>query len=127
MASIKLLHQLCALISITGFVIRGLLMLADSPHLNARWVRIAPHVVDTTLLATGIALVVMTRQYPIEQAWLTAKLAALLAYIGLGIVALRYGRTRNTRAAAFAAAVAVFAYIVAVALSRTPTPVFLQG
>jgi uncharacterized membrane protein SirB2 len=125
--TVKLLHQLCALISITGFVLRGLLMLADSPLRRARFVRIAPHVVDTTLLATGIALAVMTRQYPLEQAWLTAKLAALLAYIGLGMVALRFGRTRGARAAAFAAAIAVFAYMVAVALSRTPTPGFVQG
>ena len=31
-------------------------MIADSSRLSARWVRITPHVNDTVLLASGIAL-----------------------------------------------------------------------
>jgi uncharacterized membrane protein SirB2 len=120
MATIKLLHQLLAAVSIAGFVIRGLLMLADSPLLKTRPVRIAPHVVDTGLLAAALVLMFNIYQYPFVHGWLTAKVLGLLAYIVLGTLALRRGRTRRVRLAAFLAAIAVYAYIVAVAFTRSP-------
>jgi uncharacterized membrane protein SirB2 len=52
--------------------------------------------------------------------WLTAKIVGLLAYIALGMVALRFGRTRGTRAAAWIAALATFGYIVSVAVTKDP-------
>ena len=119
---IKVTHVTAAIVSISGFVLRGLWMLADSPLLRARAVRIAPHVVDTVLLASAVALAILSRQYPLQSDWLSAKVAALVAYILLGMLALRPGRPRPVRAAAFAAALGVFAYIVAVALSRAPWP-----
>jgi uncharacterized membrane protein SirB2 len=118
---VKLIHIGAALVSITGFIVRGAWMLAGSPRLKRRWVRIIPHVVDTVLLGAGIWLMVATAQYPTDHPWLAAKLAALLAYILLGMVALRWAHTRAVRAAAFFAAIAVFAYIAAAALTRNPT------
>jgi uncharacterized membrane protein SirB2 len=47
---------------------------------------------------------------------------ALLLYIGLGMIALRHGRTRGVRITAWLTAQAVFFYIVAVALTRNPQP-----
>ena len=63
------------------------------------------------------------RMMPLSPAtpWLAAKLVALLAYIGLGALALRPGRSKGARAAAWLAALAVFAYIAAVAVTRSPT------
>jgi uncharacterized membrane protein SirB2 len=113
---IKSLHQFCALASFALFLLRGIWMLRASPQLKRRWVKILPHLVDSVLLASAIALTLMLRQYPLTHAWLTAKLVALLVYIALGMVALRYGATRRARAAAWLAAMAVFAYIVSVAL-----------
>jgi uncharacterized membrane protein SirB2 len=52
--------------------------------------------------------------------WLTAKVVALVAYIVLGAVALKYGRTRGIRTAALAGALATFGYIVAVAVTKNP-------
>lgn len=86
--------------------------------LERRWVRVLPHVVDTVLLASAIALAVVLEQYPFVEPWLTAKLVALLFYIGLGMVALSYGTTRRIRTGAWIMAQAVFLYIVAVALTR---------
>jgi uncharacterized membrane protein SirB2 len=53
------------------------------------WLRVTPHVVDSLLLLAGIGLALIIRQYPFLDAWLTAKLLALIAYIGAGHVALR--------------------------------------
>lgn len=104
------------------FFIRGVWLLRDSPLLRRRWVRIVPHVVDTLLLGSAIALALMLRQYPFVAGWLTAKVIALVVYIGLGMLALRFARTRRAQLAAWLAAQAVFIYIVAVALTRNPLP-----
>ena len=44
----------------------------------------------------------------------------LVGYIVLGTVALKRGRTRAMRIAAFVAALVVFGYIVAVAVTKSP-------
>lgn len=123
-ATLKAIHAGCAVLSIGGFVARGVLMLRDSSLLGAPLVRIAPHVVDTVLLASAIALAWKSGQYPFAQGWLTAKLVALAAYIVLGTVALRRGRSKAVRATAFGLALATVLYIVAVALTRNPLGVF---
>ena len=107
-------------LSIAGFAARGVLMLRGSPLLQARFVRIAPHVVDSLLLASALWLSWLLQQYPFVDAWLTAKVLGLLAYIVLGSIALRHGRTRAARASAYAGALLAAGYIVVVALARDP-------
>lgn len=116
--AIKYLHVACVMLSIGGFVARFILMLKNSALLTRRWMRIAPHVNDTLLLAAAIALMVMTRQYPFVATWLTAKVFGLVAYIILGSIALKRGRTLRARIAAGLAALVAFGYVVSVALSR---------
>ena len=120
----KFVHELCALASVSLFVLRGVWMLRDSPQRAQRWVKILPHSIDTLLLASAIALTLMLHQYPLIDAWLSAKVLGLLVYIGLGLVALRYGKTKRVRAAAWIAALLVFGYIVSVALSHDPLGFF---
>lgn len=99
-AVLKVIHVTTAAVSYTLFVVRGIWMINDSPRLQQLWVRIVPHVNDTLLLAAAIWMTVLLQQYPGTHAWLTVKLAALLVYIGLGMVALRHGTTRRARIAA---------------------------
>jgi uncharacterized membrane protein SirB2 len=114
----KQIHQAAAAVTLALFVLRGAWMLLDSPHLQRRWVKIVPHVNDTVLLAAALYLAFAIGL----QAWIAAKVAALVAYIVLGRVALKRGRTKGSRAAAFAAALVVFGYIVAVAFTKRPLP-----
>ena len=88
--------------------------------LGVRLVRVLPHVVDTIFLLSGIAMLVMLSLNPLTQSWLLAKFAGLLAYIVLGMIALRRGPTLASRRLAFFAALIVFAYIVGVALAHSP-------
>ena len=118
--ALKHLHITAVLLSGTGFFLRGLLMLGDSPLLARRWLKVVPHVVDTVLLGSAIAMAVMSSQYPFVQPWLTAKFFGLLAYIILGMMALKRGRTKAQRALWFSVALLSFAYIVSVALTRSP-------
>jgi uncharacterized membrane protein SirB2 len=120
--AVKHLHMGCAALSGSFFLLRGAWMLRASPLLQRRWVRIAPHIIDTTLLASALMLVFWSGQYPFAQPWLGAKVCALVLYIVLGTVALKRGRTRQVRAMAFGGAVLTFLYIVAVALTRQVIP-----
>ena len=119
---VKYLHVGCVVVSLAGFAVRGALMLAGSPLLGTRFVRVAPHVVDTALLASAAWLAWFLGQYPFVHGWgwLTAKVLGLVAYIILGTIALKRGRTRTIRAAAFATALASAGYVVSVALTRDP-------
>jgi uncharacterized membrane protein SirB2 len=106
------------------FVLRAIWRMRAPERLAARWVRVVPHVVDTVLLASAIGLALMLENYPGTHGWLTAKVAGLVAYVVLGSIALRRGRTPAVRAIAFVAALAVFAYIVAVAFTKSPKGFF---
>jgi uncharacterized membrane protein SirB2 len=119
---LKHLHLTTVAVTLALFILRGAWMMADSPRLLARWVRIVPHVNDTLLLASGLGLAVLIKQYPLVDGWLTAKLLALILYIGLGTVALKRGKSRGQRIAAWVAALLVLGYIVAVAVAHDPFP-----
>jgi len=123
---IKQLHVACVILSISGFCLRGILQLgfakksALAGRLSAR-LRWLPHVNDTVLLAAAITLAVMIEQYPFLDAWLTAKVLGLIAYIMLGSLALTPGRSIRLRVSAGLIAVAAFGWIASVALSKHPT------
>ena len=122
--ALKSLHVGSVATSYALFFLRGIWMMQGSSLLEQRWVKIVPHLVDTVLLASAIAMAVRIAQYPFQTDWLTAKVLALFVYIGLGTLALKRGRTRGARVTAWLAAQAVFAYIVAVALTRNPLVVW---
>lgn len=130
---LKTIHVVCVILSITGYFIRGVWMIRESPWLAKQWVRVAPHIVDTALLVSAILLALQIRQYPFVHGWLTAKVLGLVAYIVIGAIGLKYGRTKKIRVAAWLMAMAVFVYIVLVALTRQPLPFvvwqhfFVQG
>jgi uncharacterized membrane protein SirB2 len=123
-ALIKHLHLVTVVITLALFLLRGVWMMMDSPRLQARWARIVPHINDTLLLASGIALAVLMQQYPLVHGWLTAKLFALIAYIVLGTLALKRGKTKAQRVTAWIAALLVFGYMLAVARAHDPLPFF---
>lgn len=114
----KHLHVLCVILSGLGFFLRGLLMLRDSPLLQARWLRILPHLNDTLLLVAAIVLAVMSEQYPLVDTWLTAKVFGLIAYIILGSMALKAGRSKSVRVVNWLLAMLTFGYIVGTAMTR---------
>ena len=117
---LKYAHTIAAVATITGFLLRGYWMLTGSARLQRGITKVAPHVIDTLLLLAGIAMLWILHLNPLTQPWLLAKFAGLFAYIVLGTIAIKRGRTPQIRAVAFVAAVAAFAYIAGVALSKSP-------
>jgi uncharacterized membrane protein SirB2 len=119
-AVVKYIHLISVSLSLAGFFLRGLLMVRASPLLNARWIKVLPHVNDTVLLAAALSLAFMSEQYPFVAGWVTAKVLGVFAYIILGALALRDASTLRMRIVCWLAAMAVFGWIVSVALTRNP-------
>jgi uncharacterized membrane protein SirB2 len=117
---LKYAHIALAIASISGFVLRGFWMMSGSALLGHKAVRIAPHVVDTLFLITGIALILKLALPVLQSPWLLAKFAGLVIYIVLGAIALRRGPTMPVRQVAFVGALSAFAYITGAALSKSP-------
>jgi uncharacterized membrane protein SirB2 len=122
--TLKHIHISAVVASYTLLFVRGLWMMRSPEMLDRRWVRIVPHVVDTVLLVSATGLAIALRQYPLTADWLTAKVMGLVAYIVLGAIALKRGRTRRRRVGAWIAAQLVFLYIVSVAVTKSPAGVF---
>jgi uncharacterized membrane protein SirB2 len=119
--TLKLVHVGTAILTISGFILRGYWMFSGSPNLQLKVVKVLPHIVDTAFLLSGIALIVTLNLPVMSQPWLLMKFVALIAYIVLGAIALGRGKTMRSRTVAFVLALATFAYIVGVALSKSTT------
>ena len=119
-ATVRLIHIASACLSVALFALRGALQWRGASWRRWRWLRVAPHVNDTVLLSAAVTLALLSAQYPLAQPWLSAKVLALLLYIGVGGVALspRFGRSANR--IAFVLALACVSYILLVARSRSP-------
>ena len=119
-AAVKLVHQTAVALSITGFFVRGAASLASAQWVSSRAAKTVPHVVDSVLLLSALVLAWMLRLTPGQAPWLEAKIVGLVLYVALGVVALRPGRPRSVRAAAWVAALLVVGWIVSVALTKSP-------
>jgi len=118
--SLKIVHMITLMLTISGFILRGIWMIKGSPLLNAKAVRTFPHINDTILLISAVGAGATIGQYPFVNSWLTAKVLGALAYIILGAIALTYGRTQRIRRSAFFAALVCFGYVVLVAATKNP-------
>lgn len=121
--ALKHLHILTVIISVSLFVLRYWWQYRESPMSCRRWVRIVPHINDTLLLGSGIALVMVTHFYPFtpQGTWLTEKLFGVIIYIALGFIVLgRRPRSQQLRWIAFLLALVVLYIIVKLATTKIP-------
>ncbi|EOE6916272.1 invasion regulator SirB2 [Cronobacter turicensis] len=121
--AVKHLHILTVVISISLFILRYWWQYRSSPMSSKRWMRIVPHVNDTVLLGSGVALVLITHFYPFtpQGAWLTEKLFGVIIYIVLGFIALgRRPRSQQVRWIAFLLGLVVLYIIVKLATTKIP-------
>lgn len=110
----KSLHLLFVVLSLVSFLGRVALSQFRPEMMQLKWVNIAPHVISSFLLLTGVSLAF---DYPGDHGWIIAKLVALIGFIVLGIMTLK--RTDITRWYAFGGAMLLFAYILKVAVTKT--------
>lgn len=113
-------HMALAAVSVAIFTVRGLLMLAESRHVQAPWLKYPSYLVDTCLLTAALILTTIIHQYPFQTGWLTMKVVLLVIYVVLGAVALKRGRTRAIRVTAFVAALLTVGFLFTVARAHHP-------
>ncbi len=85
----KHLHLLFVALAVAGFVARVLAAEYKPELLQEKWLKVAPHVLATLLLLTGLVLVFQGGWLDGDYGWIIAKIVGLLTYIGLGVVAMR--------------------------------------
>ena len=122
LVTLKYLHIGIVILSVGGFLLRGFWMVCFPLVLERRWVRIAPHVVDTLLLVSGITLALTLQLNPLNNPWFLAKLIAIVVYILAGMLALRRGRTLITRGIALVIAIGAVSWAGAAALTHQAVP-----
>ena len=121
---IKHAHIGLALLSGALFAGRGLLLLLGARWPNAAPLRYLSYAIDTALLTAALMLLTILPGSLYANGWLAVKLALIVAYVVLGVFALRRGRSRGVRAACYVAALLVFAQIYFIARSHHPLGAF---
>lgn len=111
------LHAGLAALSILGFIGRGGWLLATGHRPGGKFLKIAPHVVDTLLLLTGLILLGMLGWAMATTSWMALKLILVVVYIAFGIATFRASQF-NRRLLFFILAVLSFAQIMAIAFTR---------
>ena len=89
-ALLKMLHIALALVSGLGFALRGFIRLVLQQPLAHPLVRFGRHIVDTLLLASGVALWMLLGLSPLEAGWFGLKMLLVVVYIAFGITAFRH-------------------------------------
>jgi len=116
------LHVSLVGLSLLLFVWRGLRLWFGSPLTGRSLHRTLPDTVDTLLLASGILLAYALGVAPWQDAWLAAKLIAIVLYILLGFVSFSFRGALWVSHLCFIFALMTVVYIVAVAHTMQPWP-----
>lgn len=124
MVTLRTLHITLVIASGSLFAMRGIALLAGARWARLLPVRVASVVLDTALLAAGVALAWTLRLNPLAVPWLGTKLALLVLYVLLGTAAFRRAGSAGAGLAWFVAALACFGFMVTVARARHPLGAF---
>ena len=103
--AVKHTHMMFIALSVIFFIVRFVLHLRQSPIMEKKFVKVAPHIIDTFLLLSGITLCFMIQQFPLVEQWLTEKIICVVAYIVLGFMALKSNRNKLFKFFAFLGAI----------------------
>lgn len=117
-------HLICIALSVGLLTLRFWWRYTQARLASARWTRIAPPVIDTVLLLSGVALIAKTHILPFTEqgTWLTEKLFGVIIYIVLGFIALDYRRARSQQARLIAFSLALVVLYIIIKLATTKIP-----
>ena len=90
-------HRTLVGVSVVLFIARAIGVAGQRAWPMTPVIRWSSVLIDTTLMAAGIALWVLMQHHPVHEPWLALKLFLLLVYIALGTYGLKRGRTRAIR------------------------------
>lgn len=113
---LKHIHLLFIVLAAAGFFTRLYAAEYKPALLQEKWLKIAPHALASLMILTGIGLVFQGNWLDGEFGWIIAKIVGLVAYVGLGVFAIRSeGQKRQQFAIA---TLACLLYVGSVAISK---------
>lgn len=120
--ALKHLHLLAIALSAILLSIRYALIMAESDKINHKLLRITPHIVDTVLILTGVALVFMLGFVPFTAGseWFTEKVTCILAYFALAFFTLKVARGKLIRTFAYFGAIGWLFMAGRIAVTKIP-------
>ena len=121
--TLKAAHITLVMASVGLFLARAVPAIAFDRYPSG-WLRAAPHVLDTLLLASGIWLAVMVGWNPLVHSWFGVKLVLLVVYIALAALALRPRYPRGVRMALLVGALVTVAGMAFTAVTKAPAGVW---
>lgn len=113
---LKLLHIVLIFTSLASFLARVALAEFKPETLQHPLSKIAPHVLNTLLLLSGVALILTGGWLDGDFGWIISKFIVLLAYIALGVVCIYQQGVK--RWLAFAGALLCFVGIFVIAITK---------
>ncbi|AQS39439.1 hypothetical protein Sps_04338 [Shewanella psychrophila] len=116
--AIKHVHLTFVAASVLFFLVRFVLHMRQSPIMDKKLVKIAPHVIDTLLLLSGLTLCFIIQQYPFVDPWITEKLGAVVAYILLATISLKANKGKLFKVFAAFGAIAWVVYAAKIAIFK---------
>lgn len=117
-ALVKHLHVWLVVLSVGGFMLRFIWSQKNSPYLQQKWVKVAPHILDTFLLLSGVSLALLYRLSPFQVHWLGAKLVLIVVYIIIGYIALKSPLSKPARQVAACLAMGTVFGIIYLAVNK---------
>ena len=113
-------HRTLVGVSVVLFIARAIGVAGQRAWPMTPVIRWSSVLIDTTLMAAGIALWVLMQHNPVHEPWLALKLFLLLMYIALGTYGLKRGRTRAIRMGFSVLALLVITQMFWIARTRDP-------
>ena len=91
----KHIHVWCVVLSYALFITRILWKSSNSSRLKNPFVKIAPHAIDSLLLATGVTMAIILDLELFSVNWFSLKMVLLISYIGVGTIAMKSQKFRK--------------------------------
>ena len=117
---IKYVHILLAMLSGTLFAMRGGFALAGMRWPQALPVKWLSYTIDTCLLTAALMLLTILPWAMFANGWLLVKIVLIVAYVVLGVMAMRPQRNRRSRAIYYVLALLTFVAIYVTARTHNP-------
>jgi uncharacterized membrane protein SirB2 len=114
----KHLHLTAVVLTIALFLIRYFWLIRGSDMLMKKWVKVVPHIIDTVLLGSAIALCFIVPWNPLNHPWLWQKILLVVVYIFMGFYVLKKAHSNTTRWTGFLIAMTCLAFAGKMAVSK---------
>jgi uncharacterized membrane protein SirB2 len=124
---IRGIHILAVVLSGSLFALRGAGVLANARWPRAAAVRYLSYSIDTVLLTAALMLLTFLPAAMFANHWLMVKVLLVVAYVVLGMSAMRRAGSRSASLVFYVAALLVFAAIVGIARAHHPLGWFLRS